>query len=200
MLFDRLCSRLGYTRHQVHHNGDTVSFAKRYGASSARSGGDGLFIKLTDGDSVDFVVYDDPHEEVTKWTDGKSEPCDRSDPDARVSILLPVYVVSKRAKGATKSEAVGNTKILRLTERTFGLLCETMDEPDIGGLMQVYRLKRQGAGLDTKYGIQRISAPDDSARRAYDAASYPDLAKYGTPLEPRSAPEATEPLDEEVPF
>lgn len=157
----------------------------KYG--KAAKSGDGLFVKLEDGDAVDFIVHPagEPHEQVSYFdeAEGKSVKCDRSHPSAQVKILVAAYIVNKRAKGAKAADVVGDTKIIRFGTGAFRDLCDAMDEADIGGTEQVYRLKREGSGLKTKYKVNRITAATPEQIRSASGTDLPDLGKYGDPIE-----------------
>lgn len=183
-----------------------MGWKDKYGNRSTTGGS--LFVKLGNGDSIDFILFDDvdPVESVTKWDGEKSVPCERSDPDAQVKIMLPAYVVSRREKGSKKADPVGDMKLIRLTAKTFDTLTEAVDDDTVGGTEQIYRLKRTGEGLETRYAITRIDRATAAQLQTVSQTSVPDLARYGEPMTPpASSPEPTdtrssETPDEDIPF
>lgn len=164
-----------------------MSWKDKYGsAAGGGGGGGGLFVKLTNGEQIDFVVCPsaEPHESVTRWDDAenKSVKCSRTDEGAQVKILVAAYVVAKRGKGAKVNEPVGDVKIIKFSPRTFVDLCDAIDDEDVGGEDQVYRLKRTGDGLETRYAITRIDKASADVLRAANTADVPDMGRYGDPI------------------
>jgi hypothetical protein len=115
-----------------------------------KSGSGGKFARLkADGESIQVVIMDgvEPAVRYVEWVDGKA--ISRSGPkdgdDVKAIYLVAVYDVTEKAP-----------RLLEITTGAFLGLNDMVADPDIGGLRQVYRLRRSGAGKDTRYTWARI--------------------------------------------
>lgn len=156
------------------------------GKAAKASSGDGKYIKLEDGSSVNVTLWEQPDAglEVTYWKDGKKADATTAGAERNEKIVLGVYDVD-----------AGRCRILRLGTGTFAKLCAKIEK---GGEDRVYTIARDGQGLKTKYDVDRGDRLTDEQRAAIRAAEQCDpLNETGVvplqeaepaPPPPKSAP------------
>ena len=127
-----------------------------------KGGGDGLFVKLNSGESIEFLVSKDakPFRRMKEW-DGVTRP----------RVLFPIYVI-----------AADDMKIFEMAPSTWHDLAARLDHERVGGHRQVYELARQGAGKDTKWSITRIEEADATKLDRVAKLPLPDMGRYGEPI------------------
>lgn len=172
--------------------------------SKGGGGGGGLFLKIEDGQSVEFMVPPTsvPHRRYRRWLQGAGKYEDVAGPGEGVQerILLGVMEVMS-----------GEAKVLEMAASTFRDLAGCLDHPKVGGTDQIYEIARTGQGKDTRWKIQRIDRAEPAQVAQCGRLSLPDLGQWADPIqasdpEPapvrgRNAPKQPEPeLDPDVPF
>lgn len=144
---------------------------KQYSERAGRAAG-GMFVRLKSGEAVRFVVVGDPHERHLIFPEGGGKPEDVSPgtPGATVQIGLEVYDTDKLS-----------LRILQLTPNTFAGLADKLAE---FGDERVYRIKRTGEGLKTRYAVDHVGPATDEQVEHLSQQDRLDLEQYGwTPIE-----------------
>lgn len=160
-----------------------------YGKKVAGDTG-GKFIRVKDGEAVQFVVMDAepgerhqlfPSEEEAK-RGVKPQDVSPGTPGARVTIGVAVYGIVAKAP-----------QILQLTRVTFVKLTEKLAK---FGDDRIFELSRKGSGLSTEYTIDHIG-PMTDAQKATVAREMPcDLVESGFTVMQLGAPAERQPGEE----
>ncbi len=179
-----------------------------YGSKAKESAGGGMFVRLTDGSSIKFIVQGDPCEAHKLFPEGGGKPTDVPPGTAGANVKIMLVAFDVDAKG---------NKVLQLTPNTFVDLAEKIAE---FGDDHIFRVKRKGSGMtDTRYSVDHIGSATPEQLETAAGQDPIDLEEYGgrpmaisaaaapskPPLTPRrqaskpAVPDVDQPVDD-VPF
>lgn len=152
-------------------------------AKSAKSSGDGKYVKLEDGMSISFAVTDaDVGIERTWWAGGQKVSSDTKGAELAEKVVLCVYDLEAE-----------QCRILRLGTGTFARLSAKLDKFGEGCGYSVTRL---GTGMKTKYEVDKLDklTPEqvEAIARAetYEVLDEKDVEPLQVESEPEPAPPA----------
>jgi len=170
-----------------------------------RSGGGGLFIRLEDGQHVDFVPLSDVRVRFKSWNQAERRYDEASGPGRGVSTEYVACVWDCDEK---------SQRIASFNALTFEDVKSEISDAS-GDSRQVFRLRRKGAGKDTRYTVKVLGQRHEEAVaiiaregtgsldiQGIDPATVDWHASTGgiNPMPPAEAESASEGADEEIPF
>lgn len=117
-----------------------MKFTKREISSSEN--GNGVFLKLKDGESVTGVFRGEVYEFRSKWENGKSKLVDEKDPEGKTRFRLN-FVMREGDKFVPKIWEFGVS--------VYNQLADINEEYDL--TQTKVKLTRRGTGTDTTYSI-----------------------------------------------
>lgn len=125
--------------------------AKQRDDQRKKSGG--RWVKLSDGDQMDFVLLGEPHVRFKRWDQSLGKSVDAGGPggDAKVFYTFNVWDVGEQS-----------VRVLELNERWFLALYE--DHIDEDGSCNIFRIKRKGTGTSTEYKFKTVAGKQDEAQ------------------------------------
>lgn len=167
----------------------------KYAERASAATGGGLFLKLGDKQSIKFIVRADqtPHEVHQLFPEGggKPEEVDPGTPGAQVRFNLVVYDIDQKS-----------LRVWACSPGTFAQLSEKLDE---FGEDRVFRVKRNGTGLKTKWEIDHMRQATAAEIEDMNGENPIELDKYGglpltdAPSKPKVG-KAAETVDDDIPF
>lgn len=143
----------------------------RYGdfGRAVKSGGsDGKYVKLEDGDSINFTTLNmpDPGIEITYWKDGAKVDASTAGAERNEKIVCCVWDVDQH-----------RCRILRIGSGTFAKLAQKIEK---NGEDRIYTVSRTGLGMKTRYEVDR------GDRLTEDQVSATERAEQFDPLNERN--------------
>lgn len=166
----------------THTENTAMSKWDQYSKRAKETGGGGLFARLTSGQSIKFIVIGDPHEAHKLFPEdgGKPQDVEPGTAGATVQIMLHVYDTDQKSG-----------RILQITPRTFVDLADKLGE---FGDDHIFRLKRTGEGMKTRYAVDHISNASEQQLQLARGQDPIDIEQYGgRPIELEPDAEPTKP-------
>ena len=138
-----------------------------YGRAVKAGGNDGKYVKLEDGDSINFTMLNmpEPGLEVTYWRDGAKVPPGTDGADRNEKVVCCVWDTDQH-----------RCRILRLGSGTFAKLAQKVEK---NGEDRIYTVSRAGIGLKTRYEVDR------GDRLTADQVGATERAEQFDPLDER---------------
>jgi hypothetical protein len=177
-------------------------WSDRANAAKPKGGGDGKYVKLADGDTIEFAVTDsDVGQESSWWKDGAKVEPDTKGARLDTKIMLCVYDVQQK-----------KMRILRLTPTAFSELSAKLDRFGEDYIWELKRTKEKGKDF-VSYKVERLDKLTPEQKQAiardepYDVLSergvvpLPVVESNASEPMPMDPPQGEQqPADEDVPF
>lgn len=128
-------------------------------------GGGGMFVKLNDGEHVDFVPLGDVRVKFQRWNQAERRYEIESGPGRGIQTqyVACVFDIEQKAQ-----------RILTLNAPTFDDM--KTEIADAGGsVAHVFRLRRKGIGTNTRYTVKVLAQHDDLAAKIIESEGDGDL-------------------------
>lgn len=138
-------------------------------APTPRGGGGGLFIKLDDGQHVDFVPLSDVKVRFKRWNQASRSYDDVEAPGQGVSTEYLACVWDCDAK---------TQRIITMAAPTFEDVKTEIADAE-GDVRQVFRMRRKGLGKNTRYSVKVLPQRHDEAVAVVTREGEGDLDVQG---------------------